>query len=153
MVEFALVLPIFMLMTFGIIEFSLLLYNKAMLTNAAREGARYGIVLSPTGRMAAADIQDVVINYGRNHMITFAAPRPEIKPPTLEIYILNGGIETKESDYGPTNFDYGEYLRVTAEYDYTFLVLPNIFKLINAVSGTDLPTIWALTAVSQMRSE
>lgn len=36
-VEFALVLPLLMLILFGIIEFSLLMYNKAMITNASRE--------------------------------------------------------------------------------------------------------------------
>ena len=43
-VEFAIVVPLLLLLLFGIIEFSLLLYNKAMLTNASREGARFGIV-------------------------------------------------------------------------------------------------------------
>ena len=43
-VEFALVLPLLMLILFGIIEFGLLMYNKAMITNASREGARRGIV-------------------------------------------------------------------------------------------------------------
>ena len=37
-VEFALVLPLLVVFIFGIIEFSLLLYNKAMITNASREG-------------------------------------------------------------------------------------------------------------------
>lgn len=43
-VEFAVVLPILLLLVFGIIEFGFLLYNKAMLTNASREAARVGIV-------------------------------------------------------------------------------------------------------------
>ena len=43
-VEFALILPLLIVLTFGIIEFGLLMYNQQVLTNAAREGARYGIV-------------------------------------------------------------------------------------------------------------
>jgi Flp pilus assembly protein TadG len=43
-VEFAFVLPLLLVILFGIIEFSFLLYDKAMLTNASREGARVGIV-------------------------------------------------------------------------------------------------------------
>ncbi len=43
-VEFALVLPVLMLLTFGIIEFGVLLFDKAVITNASREGARMGIV-------------------------------------------------------------------------------------------------------------
>ena len=44
LVEFALVLPLLMLILWGIIEFGLLLYNKQVITNASREGARAGIV-------------------------------------------------------------------------------------------------------------
>ena len=35
-VEFAIVMPLLVLLTFGIIEFSILFYNKAMVTNASR---------------------------------------------------------------------------------------------------------------------
>lgn len=43
-IEFALVLPILVLLVCGIIEFGLMFYNKQMITNASREGARAGIV-------------------------------------------------------------------------------------------------------------
>ena len=43
-VEFAIVLPLILMFLFGILEFGLLMYNKAMITNASREGARLGIV-------------------------------------------------------------------------------------------------------------
>ena len=39
-VEFALLLPVLMMILFGIIEFGLALYRQAILTNASREGAR-----------------------------------------------------------------------------------------------------------------
>lgn len=44
LVEFALVLPIFLLLTFGVIEMGWLLYNNHTLSNATREGARYAMV-------------------------------------------------------------------------------------------------------------
>jgi Flp pilus assembly protein TadG len=34
------------MLLFGIIEFGIILYDKAMITNASREGARAGIVYS-----------------------------------------------------------------------------------------------------------
>ena len=43
-VEFALILPLLLALTFGLIEFGLFMYNQQVLTNAAREGARAGIV-------------------------------------------------------------------------------------------------------------
>jgi Flp pilus assembly protein TadG len=55
-VEFALLLPVLMLILFGIIEFGLALYQQAILTNASREGARLGIVQSsPPIALAAVD--------------------------------------------------------------------------------------------------
>jgi Flp pilus assembly protein TadG len=44
LVEFALVLPLLLLLLLGIMEFGLMFSNKLTLVNAAREGARYGAV-------------------------------------------------------------------------------------------------------------
>lgn len=54
--EFALVIPIFLLVLYGIIEFGRYVYTVQVVNNAAREGARYAIVhgaksLSPSGPM------------------------------------------------------------------------------------------------------
>lgn len=43
-VEFALALPIFLLLTFGVIEMGWLVFSNHTLTNATREGARYAMV-------------------------------------------------------------------------------------------------------------
>ena len=42
LVEFAFILPLFLLLLFGVITFSVALYNKTVLTMATREGARAG---------------------------------------------------------------------------------------------------------------
>ena len=44
MVEYALVLPILLLLLLGIMEFGIGVFNYNTIANAAREGARYGIV-------------------------------------------------------------------------------------------------------------
>ena len=41
-VEFAILLPVFLLLVFGIVDFGHAYYMKQMVTNASREGARYG---------------------------------------------------------------------------------------------------------------
>lgn len=46
LLEFALVLPVFLLLLFGMIEFGLVLVKKNEMTSAVREGARYGIILT-----------------------------------------------------------------------------------------------------------
>ena len=43
-VEFALVLPLLLLMIFGIMEFGIVVFTYDTIANAAREGARYGII-------------------------------------------------------------------------------------------------------------
>lgn len=45
LVEYALVLPLFIFLTLGIVEFSLLYLQFSTISNAAREGARAGIVM------------------------------------------------------------------------------------------------------------
>jgi hypothetical protein len=45
MVEFALVFPLILIITYGIIEFGRMLFIYTAVTGAAREGARYGAVV------------------------------------------------------------------------------------------------------------
>jgi Flp pilus assembly protein TadG len=61
-VEMAIVLPLLLVLVFGIVEFGVALYRQEVLTNASREGARAGIVLS-TPPVTTAQIQSVVTNY------------------------------------------------------------------------------------------
>lgn len=44
LVEFALLVPVLLLLIFGIIDFGWMIFNYAQLYNSAREGARYGSV-------------------------------------------------------------------------------------------------------------
>jgi Flp pilus assembly protein TadG len=115
-VEFALLLPVLVLLLFGIIEFGLLLYDQQLITNASREGARAGIVQAP--RLTEAQIKQVVNDYlmkdstpGNWRLITFAssavAPNPTVEQPPAKD--CSGG--------------FGTTLEVKVTYQYTFLVL------------------------------
>jgi len=107
-VEFAVILPLLVLILFGIIEFSLALYDKAMITNASREGARAGIVYrSPS--VTDAEIARIVNTYLGNHLITFGSG----KPSAMVTVARNGGSP-------------GGELKVKVAYTYTFLVLPRL---------------------------
>lgn len=44
LVEFALVLPILLILLCGIVDFGWIYYNQITLNNAAREGARYAVI-------------------------------------------------------------------------------------------------------------
>ena len=61
-VEFALILPILLVIMFGIIEFGFVLFEKQVITNASREGARAGIVQAAP-KPSEVNIQDVVKAY------------------------------------------------------------------------------------------
>jgi len=71
LVEFVLVLPVFIILLFGIMEFGRLWETTNVLTSAAREGARVAAVTAPnTSRvtnaaqniLASANISNVTIN-------------------------------------------------------------------------------------------
>ena len=81
MVEFALVLPIFLLILCGIIDFGWLFYNQLSLNNACREGARYAVVNTADGSNTQAIINHinnstttVFANDGVNIEIEYSSP-------------------------------------------------------------------------------
>lgn len=114
-VEFAIILPVLVMLLFGIIEFGIILYDKAMITNASREGARAGIVFDPDG-ISDAEIRSVVKNYCSGHMITF------------------GEDSIDDSDIPITRA--GENITVNVTYTYDFLVLPNFTDIDLAAQTT-----------------
>jgi Flp pilus assembly protein TadG len=103
LVEFALLLPLLMMILFGIIEFGLVLYNQEVITNATREGARFGIVIGAP-RPTTGQIEGVVDGY-----LTSAG--------------LNAGNATV--NVAGAQGASGNDLTVSVTYPYTFLVLSN----------------------------
>ncbi len=102
-VEFALVAPLILVLLFGIVEFGVMMYNQAVITNAAREGARWGAVQSAmlvpqpvncsttglstlmgsgcSGTGTASSACQVASNYSTNYLITFGSG----SPPTITV--------------------------------------------------------------------
>lgn len=112
-VEFALLLPLLMMILFGIIEFGMALYRQSIITNASREGARLGIVQSipaiTTGQINAA-----IDNY-----LTVAG----ITPGTVTRAIVAGGVT-------------GTPVTVTLTLPYTFNVLPGLTSIAPTINLT-----------------
>ena len=114
--EFALLLPVLMMVLFGIIEFGLALYRQAILTNASREGARLGIVQSIPAITTAA-INATIDTYLTNAGVT---------PGTVSRTIVAGGVT-------------GTPVTVTLTLPYTYAVLPGLTSItpsINLVATT-----------------
>jgi Flp pilus assembly protein TadG len=114
-VEFAIILPVLVLVTFGIIELTFALYDKAMITNASREGARVGIVYRVPA-VTNGEITAAVNNYLGTHLVTFGGKRPQGSNPTT-----GATVTVMRTGASP-----GGELRVRVGYTYTFLVLPRL---------------------------
>jgi hypothetical protein len=112
-VEFAFVGFLLFAIIFGIIEFGVLIFDKHILTQASREGARVGVVMR-VPKVSDAEIENIVRNYAEQYMVTFDSSGsfrfdPPISP-------------AEASRVGPI---FGTDLVVTVKYDYNFLILSN----------------------------
>jgi len=149
-VEFAFVLPLLIILLFGIIEFGLLLYNKAVTTNACREAARETIVLkNPKLDSAGRDalIQNTITTYITNRLISFgqsnipATPGGWTRVNVPPVYDFNHSIiDSNSNGFG----DAGESLTVQVRYYYSFLLLPNLMQLAKG-SLTNTVTVNSVT--------
>lgn len=122
--EFALLLPVFLLILFGIIEFGMLMYGREVVTNAAREGARAGIVQGPPKR-TSGEITTIANNY-----------------------LTGTGINQADVTFTPAGVGLASpnMLTVTAVYNYNFLI-----PYIPAVIGIPNPLV--ITTQAVMRHE
>ena len=59
--EFALVMPLFFLLVFGIIEFGRFIYTYEIVNNATREGARYAIVHGSASECPSGPMPDTAL--------------------------------------------------------------------------------------------
>jgi hypothetical protein len=76
LVEFALILPVFLALLFGVVSFSAALYNKTVLTMATREGARAGVlfVANRTDAIIRSSAALEASRVCKNNLISFGAP-------------------------------------------------------------------------------
>ena len=132
-VEFAVILPFLLLVMFGIMEFGLVFYDKALITNASREAARSGIAYKcPV--LSADEIKAVSDGYN-GFLISFG----ESIPPTVTV---SPTPPTSTTNCGANS---GTPLTVTVTYSYQFLVFGNLFSLF--VSGFTNPLSLSETTV------
>jgi len=106
LVEFAIILPVILLLVMGIFQFGMMLNSYLTIENASREGARAGIVGS-----SDAEIQELII-----------AISPILDPLNVTV-----DITPNETDRGS-----GDTLTVKVTYNYK-LTVPIISSLFNNV--------------------
>jgi Flp pilus assembly protein TadG len=136
-VEFALVMPMMMVLIFGAIEFGTAMYDKAVITNASREGARFGIVAT-TPRKTNRQIQDVVSNYSKRYVINYKKTAADTAVTTVTCQA------PAPSACTPAQRTSGVLMIVTTDYTYPSFLLP---KFLTGLNG------FGLRATTVMRME
>ena len=131
-IEFAIVLPLLVVFVFGIIEFGLIFYDKAMVTNASREAARSGIVYRDPP-LTVAEIQSVVDSYCGAMLVSFG-----------------GGSSPTTTVPGGECVNHGDELVVNVAYQYNFLLIPDF---LTAFFTGGMPGSIDVSAVTRMRCE
>lgn len=115
--EFALLLPALLLILLGIIEFGMIMYGREVVTNAAREGARAGIVQGPPKRT-----EGEIINIAQTYLANTGINSSNV---TFTV--------TGEGSVSPNN------LTVQATYLYNFL-FPYIPMMVGIPSPLNIQT-------------
>jgi Flp pilus assembly protein TadG len=131
LVEFALVLPMLLLVVLGIAEFGFIFQRYEVVTNAAREGARMAVLPGYTNADVIARVR-VYVTQGR---VPTTATNPNIAITNVSIPVGAG--------LPPINAK-----RVVVTYTHTYTFLPNI----GAWFGATYTTV-PLQAVAEMRKE
>ncbi|HKY71791.1 MAG TPA: TadE/TadG family type IV pilus assembly protein [Nitrospira sp.] len=114
--EFALLLPLLLIILFGIIEFGMMMYGREIVTNAAREGARAGIVQGPPKR-TNGEITAIIDNY-----LTGTG----VNPADVQLVPTGAGLTSPNT------------LTVSGTYFYNFLV-PVIPALVGISNPLPIP--------------
>lgn len=130
LVEMAIALPILLALLVGIFEFARAYNVQQVITNAAREGAREG-VLPPEG-LAASEAR--------------ARPRTDERLADANI----GGATVTITCTGSGNCTTGDSFKVEIAVDYTFVFIGPVLSLFS--SGVDPGTI-TLRSTATMRKE
>lgn len=135
-VELAIVLPLFLLLLFGILDFSRLFFTEITLQRAMREGGRFGV----TGRQLPdpgnpGSLQSRLASI--KQIIVDAAVGVQVDPASIVISSVNGG---QDNAGGP-----GDTFTISLTYHFVFAT-PLIGRYFNSGSHT-------FTASSSFRNE
>ncbi len=127
LVEFALIIPFFLILVFAIADFGLGLRAWITVTNSAREGARLAAVTCATNDASVGNIQTRAVDTSAG-LLTPA-----------DVSVTNCPGASTES------------VVVTVNYDYT-MVTP-LGSLMNFISGGTIPSSISMTSAADMRLE
>jgi hypothetical protein len=151
LVEFALALPLLLVVIGGIVDFGFLFQRYEVLTNAAREGARLGslpgYIQCPggVGAATAPGVEARVRDYVAQGL-AFTSTQVDSVMPAGSVDITCDTMAVAIPGSGTINIS---TVRVELTYTHSFIMLGPVLSLINASWGTTMD----LTAASEMRLE
>lgn len=136
LIEFALVLPLLLLIFAGIVDFGFLFQRYEVITNAAREGARIGVLPG----YDAGDVQQRVSDYVAAGLSMTAA----------EVSAAVGVPDVQTVTITPVTGSAFTATQVTVSFNYSYIILGPIVNL--ATHSAWAPSI-TISARSTMRRE
>jgi Flp pilus assembly protein TadG len=144
LVEFALVLPLLLVVIAGVVDFGFLFQRYEVVTNAAREGARLASLPSYNGQTAL--IRAHVRNYVQQGLaLSTAALNATVPNTAAGVDITNVTLS-----YTANGNTYQiPAVSVTVNYNHTFLLLGPVLGLIGGTWGNSMNIV----GFSQMRLE
>jgi Flp pilus assembly protein TadG len=131
--ELALVLPLFTFLIMAVIDFGWAFRSYITITNAAREGARYGVTCK-----TATEIKSRAVDHSSNLLV----------PDDVDVAFPAAALNPCSASFGGT---LGEPVVVTANYDYHYIT--PVGGLLSMISGGTLPDPLPLSSTTKMRIE
>jgi Flp pilus assembly protein TadG len=128
LLEFALIVPIFLLIVMATIDFAWGLRAYITITNSAREGARLAVTLGPNDPDTPSVVQDYVAERSSD-------------------LVASGDVTVSYPD-GPASEN---PVSVTAEYDYQYIT--PVGGLLSLISGGSLSDALHMSSTSTMKVE
>jgi len=128
-VEFALLLPVFLLLVFGILDFGHAWYMKQIVTNASREGARYGTRY--TTNTAGTHLLPNALNPTINDWIT--SKYSSVLPSDASLQATPGGA-------GYTSGTAGDNLSVAVTATKTWWIVDNLVPGLGSTANVSSTT-------------
>jgi Flp pilus assembly protein TadG len=113
-IEFALVFPFLLLVVFAIVEFSMVMYDKVVITHAAREAVRAGVALA-SPKLNNTEIAKVAQLYCASSLLSMG-------PPQLANVIVNQSLDPA----------FQTPLEVTVSFTYRSFLMNPVFSALNS---------------------
>jgi hypothetical protein len=143
-VEFAIIFPILMLLIFGVIDFGHAWYMRHLMSDASREGARYGsryMTDSSSNRILPKNLSPTVANYilqtSAQNSGTGGYGLNSLLPSDAHPTVIVGGAASTEAS--STNLA-GEDLTITINATKTWFVLGSIIPGLGSTKNLSVAT-------------